>query len=654
MKPKQRKATTAGRRATNPAQNPELMPEETSEVPKENGSGSNKRKQTKKAHRNESITKNSTPNTPQICKKREKATPHLDDEATTARFIENDVPVVLKVSSQERAEFETDTENVAQQDMEASDEGEAIYQSEDRHDSDDRGVETSDSTPEETREPRSTKETSDQCLDERMVHKRSNAGVRKKLRKRCKKDAAIMKAFDKLKNMMESGGYMDSEEEQQDGEYRESRRCSQARSRSKGRKCSREPSRDRGKNKFLLTNRDSVTTIYRPAVKPKRGSSSSETAGINSGNDTVILDLSNSEPGMMELPECNRELKGPSDSFVHELVSDFCRCSQGRERDYDSHERDQEPRRHRDSDRQDTRGYDARQVGADRAYQAIRDAEASKARIYDATGKQHQTLVNPMSGNKSNAEQNQMANLSRDFVHSMMVDGVYMMVVSHLDETVIQKITEGKYVDFPKLLPRNQVRSENDNRMEVVNNQGQLFWQPYSERDSIQINSLAKWEQAFRIYSDVYTKANPQRASELIQYDHVINTVARNHPWENVYRYDQEFRIHMGKYPDRSWGIILQQAWTMIMCEKGGGPTSSHGGNNRNFEQHKGESVKEKKSGKPCYKYNRGKCLYGINCKFEHRCVVCNKYGHGAFNCRKLANSAGDKEVGDKQFGKKK
>ena len=37
----------------------------------------------------------------------------------------------------------------------------------------------------------------------------------------------------------------------------------------------------------------------------------------------------------------------------------------------------------------------------------------------------------------------------------------------------------------------------------------------------------------------------------------------------------------------------------------------------------------------PCKRYNIGKCTYGKNCIFEHRCSVkkCNKFGHGVHIC---------------------
>ena len=40
------------------------------------------------------------------------------------------------------------------------------------------------------------------------------------------------------------------------------------------------------------------------------------------------------------------------------------------------------------------------------------------------------------------------------------------------------------------------------------------------------INSIRKWDQAFRVFAAIYTHANPERASEIWQYVYVIHTAA--------------------------------------------------------------------------------------------------------------------------------
>ena len=59
----------------------------------------------------------------------------------------------------------------------------------------------------------------------------------------------------------------------------------------------------------------------------------------------------------------------------------------------------------------------------ERADELVRDAEASKARIYGTPG------ISPHCFNFNN-----------DFVHSAMVDESYMLVAAHLDESIVTKI----------------------------------------------------------------------------------------------------------------------------------------------------------------------------------------------------------------------
>ena len=151
------------------------------------------------------------------------------------------------------------------------------------------------------------------------------------------------------------------------------------------------------------------------------------------------------------------------------------------------------------------------------------------------------------------------------------------------------------------------------------------------------ITSFSKWEQAFRVFSNIYSKANPHRASELIEYNHVIHTIALAYVWENVYTYDREFRLHISKNPQRSWAMILQQAWAMrlkdrLVTHATGG--FQNGGNQKNKNQ------------EICRHFNRGRCNFGSTCKYEHHCSYCFKYGYGTVNCRKANLDRNDKGNG--------
>ena len=92
--------------------------------------------------------------------------------------------------------------------------------------------------------------------------------------------------------------------------------------------------------------------------------------------------------------------------------------------------------------------------------------------------------------------------------------------------------------------------------------------------------------------------------------------------------------MHLGKHPERSWSVILQQAWSMKLRDRlytrneiaGSSTPSMHDKNKRG------------KINKPCKRFNQGNCNFGPNYKHEHHCAYepCGKFGHTILNCRKL------------------
>ena len=159
---------------------------------------------------------------------------------------------------------------------------------------------------------------------------------------------------------------------------------------------------------------------------------------------------------------------------------------------------------------------------------------------------------------------------------------------------------------------------------------GKDFYVPVSETTTI--SSFSRWEQAFRVYSNIYSKAQPHWSSELIEYNHIIHMISLTYIWDNVYLYDKDFRIHMSKNPTRSWGIILQQAWSLRLRDR---ISNSNHSSNHNNHSHNSLGNREKSSD-ICKRYNKGKCTFGSTCKYEHRCSYCFRFGHSIINCRKL------------------
>ena len=170
-----------------------------------------------------------------------------------------------------------------------------------------------------------------------------------------------------------------------------------------------------------------------------------------------------------------------------------------------------------------------------------------------------------------------------------------------------------------------------DNRMELVNRDGSTFFIPAVDKEA-KISNVRKWEQAFRVYATIYSRANPHRAAEIWQYVYTINLAASSFVWDNVANYDFTFRQLMAKYPSRSWALIYNQMWNLAMRE----PLHRFNvaGSAGNSARRSGE-FNSKGHDDYCWRFNKNHCKFGTRCKWEHRCFYCDGHRHGVFNCSK-------------------
>ena len=159
----------------------------------------------------------------------------------------------------------------------------------------------------------------------------------------------------------------------------------------------------------------------------------------------------------------------------------------------------------------------------DWAEQRIREAEQAKVRIFDVPG---------------NSSYSCTASIDEDF----------MLLGAHIDDNLKKKIAEGEYVNFSKLVQKDRVIQEDDNRLEMISKGGMTYWVPLADRENALINGLDKWDQAFRVYSKIYAKFNPRRGEELVEYSYIIHSAAAVFSWNNVYTYDKLFRMHIAKH----------------------------------------------------------------------------------------------------------
>ena len=220
-------------------------------------------------------------------------------------------------------------------------------------------------------------------------------------------------------------------------------------------------------------------------------------------------------------------------------------------------------------------------------------------------------------------------------------DDEFFMNTCHTEESAVERISKGNFLDLNKIYPRqNNYKASQDNRMELVNKDGKTYFVPASD-NAKRVYNHHTWQKAFRVYATIYSKANPHRAAEILQYMDVIGNAASTFAWENVAAYDYVHRQLMHQKPNRTWSKIYLQGWTMSMKDHlsykaGGGIKRSTSSGKKNNDPY-------------CWRYNKNNCKR-TNCRYEHRCSYCGAPGHGAMNCRKKRETEGGSHTEDKRI----
>ena len=217
----------------------------------------------------------------------------------------------------------------------------------------------------------------------------------------------------------------------------------------------------------------------------------------------------------------------------------------------------------------------------------------------------------------------------------------FFHVTSQIDPNLKQKIERGEFIELERLLPKDRTSQSGNDEInkqlfQLISQGTNNYIDPPTVRAG-KINSVRKWDQAFRVYAAIYTRANPGRASEIWQYVYVIHTAAATNPWDNVYFYDVNFRELMATKPWQSWGKTYTQGWNMAFNN-----ANSHLSNNNSSAVSNGgngnHSFFSRKDWKDdcCWHYNKNRCKRtATECNYDHRCTYCAGWNHGFFNCRK-------------------
>ena len=204
----------------------------------------------------------------------------------------------------------------------------------------------------------------------------------------------------------------------------------------------------------------SEITIYKEAVEKEKRISSSSEYDTSDDNMEVLINEFVGKQRMEEEQRQSREDKGRED---HRSGRNSRYVEDG---EVPHSSRQQNPR---EEGQRFQERIDPMRALEEKAEHRIRQAEKGKARLYETPGN---------TNTKCTAT----------------IDETFMLLAPLLDDHLKSKIADGRYVDFAKLLVKDRIAIEEDNRMEwIPNKEGGGYYVPVSDREVSAITGIHRW-----------------------------------------------------------------------------------------------------------------------------------------------------------------
>ncbi len=196
------------------------------------------------------------------------------------------------------------------------------------------------------------------------------------------------------------------------------------------------------------------------------------------------------------------------------------------------------------------------------------------------------------------------------------------LLFSRVDEEMIWKIWNGKYVELGELLQK-EIKDYEDERKEyqlVCDDDGKFKFVP--KKVIKEIKSVEKWHRAFNIYMAVYASKYPEKLYQLVEYADSIARFAEVHDWDRVSSYDKQYRQCLENL-QRSWGELDEFVRMHLHQEV------FLFGADIDRQESSPEPDRE-----ACRRFNRGIQHNESYCRYDHRCTTCGERDdHGAYCC---------------------
>ena len=197
--------------------------------------------------------------------------------------------------------------------------------------------------------------------------------------------------------------------------------------------------------------------------------------------------------------------------------------------------------------------------------------------------------------------------------------------VAPVPSELVGAIANNKYIDFKLLLPL---------KLALLSVMPSLLTQSIARLITSKlspVSCLRDWASAWAVYASIVSKVAPGNLLDLISYMLVITEAAKRSDFD-CQKYDRLFLQGAALDNNKRWGVADPTIWVHCLGKHQPVPVSVSSSSPNS-------GPKSSSKFQFCYAYNHSQCHYGINCRFLHRCMICNRDFHPARLCPRHLNS---------------
>ena len=231
-----------------------------------------------------------------------------------------------------------------------------------------------------------------------------------------------------------------------------------------------------------------------------------------------------------------------------------------------------------------------------------------------------------------------------------------------LDEKLIKKVKKREYVDLTLCLPSFSPLDRQPVVTPAFDANGEPSWKVTSSTPRGKISTLSDWLVGWNTYVRCVNYFYPELARQLFYYQSEVTSMSRLYTFSSVMRYDQTFRTRLSNKEVIRWDYHDNELRSACLIPR---PTNTIAADYTSTESTLSYNEPQDRRVQPfcapqraiparapmttpfrsasipsqprrssvCTYFNNGERCYYRNCRYDHRCRICQSPEHGESHC---------------------